>query len=250
MTLGEFEVLRDDEPIRFTGKAQQKPLEMLKALVASGGKGVKVSTLTAMLWPEADGDAAHKSFDITLHRLRKLLGHESAITLSESKLALDPHLVWVDAFAFEGLMEQSGPNTLSPAGTGAIEPDAERALRLYRGHFLETEADAPWTLSMRERLRNKFRRLIRDIGAGREQARQWQRAAEIYERGLELDDLAEEFYRRLMICHREQRHTAEAMEVYRRCRHILSVVLGVAPGAETQALYASLREASTARASL
>ena len=36
-TLGRFEIFREGKPIRFTGKTQQKPLSMLKALIALGG---------------------------------------------------------------------------------------------------------------------------------------------------------------------------------------------------------------------
>jgi DNA-binding SARP family transcriptional activator len=70
----------------------------------------------------------------------------------------------------------------------------------------------------------------------------WERAAQIYERGLELDNLAEEFYQRLMICHRERGNVADAVRVYRRCRENLSVVLGIPPSAGTTSLYNSLHQ--------
>jgi hypothetical protein len=38
--LGGFELTRDGEPMRFTGKTQQRPLELLKFVVAAGAKGV------------------------------------------------------------------------------------------------------------------------------------------------------------------------------------------------------------------
>jgi hypothetical protein len=72
--LGRFEVLRDGAPLAFRGKAQKKPLELLKTLVALGGEAVDASRLAAILWPDAAGDAAKVSFDSTLYRLRKLLG--------------------------------------------------------------------------------------------------------------------------------------------------------------------------------
>ena len=72
--LGRFELARDGAALEVRGKAQRKPLELLKALIALGGEGVDASRLAALLWPDADGDAAKKSFDTTLYRLRKLLG--------------------------------------------------------------------------------------------------------------------------------------------------------------------------------
>lgn len=233
VTLGAFGIIKDGEPIRFAGKVQQKPLELLKALIALGGAGVSASGLTQLLWPNAEGDAAQNSFDNTLYRLRKLLGHDAAITLAEGKLTLDARLVWVDAFAFERMTERIGAD--------AIEQGAGKAFWLYRGHFLEHDGEEPWLLAVREKLRARFRRLTHALGQHWETARQWERAAAVYQEGLEIDSLAEQFYQRLMICRGEQGRPAEALETYRRCRQILSIVLGLPPSAETQALYQGLR---------
>ncbi len=60
-------------------------------------------------------------------------------------------------------------------------------------------------------------------------------------RALELDNLAEGLYRRLMVSYRELGEMAEALKVYRRCRDMLSIVLGLSPSAETEAIRSSLR---------
>ena len=54
---------------------------------------------------------------------------------------------------------------------------------------------------------------------------------------LELDPLAESIYRRLMELQLHQGRRAEALETYRRCRQILSVVLGLAPCKETEQVH-------------
>jgi len=51
-------------------------------------------------------------------------------------------------------------------------------------------------------------------------------AVSCYGKGLEADDLAEEIYRRLMVCHLRQGQEAKALSVYKRCRNTLSSVLG------------------------
>src|SRR5207244_178922 len=71
------------------------------ALGAFGGRDVSESQLTETLWPDAEGDAAHEACAITLHRLRKLLGHDQAISLQRNHFSLDPCYVWVDVWAFE-----------------------------------------------------------------------------------------------------------------------------------------------------
>jgi hypothetical protein len=66
-------------------------------------------------------------------------------------------------------------------------------------------------------------------------------ARTLYEAVLERDNLAEAVYRRLMVCQRELGDAAGAMLTYRRCRELLSIVLGRAPAAETEAVRRSLR---------
>lgn len=43
-----------------------------------------------------------------------------------------------------------------------------------------------------------------------------------------------------MVCLFAQGHRAEAMEVYRRCRRHLSILLGIPPAAATDSIYRSL----------
>ena len=72
-TLGRFEVLRDDQPLQFSGKVQRKPLALLKAIIAFGGRNVREESLLDALWPDADGDAARFALTSAIHRLRRLL---------------------------------------------------------------------------------------------------------------------------------------------------------------------------------
>ncbi len=78
-TLGRFGLVREGTPVQFSRKSQQKPLEMLKALISLGGRGIRKEQLQDLLWTDVEGDTAHQNFEITLHRLRKLLGVERAI---------------------------------------------------------------------------------------------------------------------------------------------------------------------------
>jgi DNA-binding SARP family transcriptional activator len=59
----------------------------------------------------------------------------------------------------------------------------------------------------------------------------------VYRRALEADNLAESLYRGLMRALAAIGDHAEAMNAFRRCRELLSIVLGVKPSAETERLY-------------
>jgi DNA-binding SARP family transcriptional activator len=64
----------------------------------------------------------------------------------------------------------------------------------------------------------------------------WHAAIDGYRRGLEVDDLAEELYRRLMVCHLRLGQKGEALSTYERCRRVLGAALGIEPSTETVAL--------------
>lgn len=242
-TLGQFSLLRHGEPIAFSRKVQKRPLDLLKVLIANGGVRTEISALVASLWPDAEGDAAKISFDSNLHRLRKLLHIENILTLAEGKLSLDAGKCWVDVWAFNELVNSIENATRDEEGPLEIRHTelAGELLRLYAGHFIEKECQDSWAVAVRDRLREKFVRAVAMLGSFLEQRKEWEKAAALYSRALELDNLAEGLYRRLMICYRELGETAEAMKVYRRCRDMLSIVLSLKPSAETEAIHNTLR---------
>ncbi len=73
-----------------------------------------------------------------------------------------------------------------------------------------------------------------------EQAEKYEKALDCYHRGLEVDDLAEALYRRLMSCHQRLGQKAEALSVYNRCKKTLSANLNIEPSLETEAVYKAL----------
>jgi hypothetical protein len=102
-TLGEFRLVLDGKPVEFSGKVQERPLALLKAVIAHGGKNVPEGQLCDLLWYGADGDAAYRSYATNLHRLRKLLGNDKAVISRGGRVTLNQSLVWTDALVFEKL---------------------------------------------------------------------------------------------------------------------------------------------------
>jgi LuxR family transcriptional regulator, maltose regulon positive regulatory protein len=161
-TLGTFEIMVNDEPLTFTGKVQKRPLSLLKAIIALGGKDVREDALEDLIWPEAEGDAAPIAFRTTLSRLRKLLGSEEAIKVREGKVSLNDRLVWVDLWALENVIDHlSTPAPQNKKGN-FLERTKEAARlmgQLYRGDFLKSDDD-PWIGQPRDRLRKRYLRTI------------------------------------------------------------------------------------------
>jgi DNA-binding SARP family transcriptional activator len=233
--LGRFDLVRNGVALKSGGKVQRRVFDLLKAVIAAGSRGVPIESLSATLWPDAEGDAAKEAFDVTLHRLRRLLGGVHAVAVSGAKVSINKDVCWVDAIAFEQAMERMDTDTLRAA---------DHALQLYCGPLLWSDGDRPWLLAQRERLHSRFLRCMDRGGAAREQVGDLDGAVDLYRRVIELDPLGERFYRKLMGCYlREDRH-AEALETYRRCRQMLSLMLGVRPSAETEAMYNALNVAT------
>jgi DNA-binding response OmpR family regulator len=236
-TFGRFSLQVNGEPVTFSRKAQKKPLDLLRALLAHGGVRVEIGGLTELLWPDSEGDAAKATFDSNLYRLRKLIGIDDVLPLAEGKLSLDTAKVSTDLWDFERLVEGIEAEAASSQRRAQLTKDL---MRLYAGHFLDPESQEPWAIAARDKQRAKFTRAVGLLGASLEQHREWDQAAALYARALELDNLAESIYRRLMICYRQLREPVEALNVYRRCRDMLSIVLNAKPSAETEAVRGTL----------
>lgn len=242
VTLGRFELWKDGRALALKGKAQQRPLELLKLLVAQGGRGVPVSVIAEGLWPDSEGDRAANALKVALHRLRKFLGYESAITVQHGALFLDPQCCWTDVQAFEELAERAESHRLANE-MSLFDSAANEALSLYQGAFLPAEESLPWLVAARDRLAQKARQLILALGMRLEASGYAPRACILYESGLAIDSLSELLYQRLMSAHMSVGKYAEAMQVFRRCREMLSIVLGIPPSAESQACSGKRRNA-------
>lgn len=236
-TLGDFSIEINGEPLKFEGKAPKKPLELLKVLVALGGKNVSRVQLAEALWPDADGDDAYHSLAINLHRLRKLIGHETVIQ-SQGLFSIASDYCWSDLKSFEYHLSAAS-NELVQGHLNESWTFTQKALQLYKSGFLsDTRSyhDSYTMLSVSERLRRKLLHHIDAVGTFLCKNDQYEQAIEVYLKGLDIDDLQERFYRGLIDSHNQLGQKSEALSVYKQCQTILSSVLGCSPSPETQAL--------------
>ncbi len=249
-SLGRLSLLLNDKPAEFGRKAPRKPLELLKAIIALGGRDVSTVSLASALWPDVEGDAAQRSLDITLHRLRKILADERALVLKDGKVSLDAAVCWVDVWEFErslGMLQRLGRADHTGRQALVLQQLVDRVLGLYQDHFLGTDEVNSWSVSLRERMRSKFIHALLDIGRYWEKHGFWDKAIQCYQKGIAVDDLIEVFYQRLMACCLETGRFSEGMSSYRQCRQILSVVLGLRPEPETEVLYMRLKNSRNSR---
>jgi LuxR family maltose regulon positive regulatory protein len=241
VTMGRFEIIKNGRPVATSGKAQKKPLLMLKALVVSGPDGMLKDQMIDALWPESEGDVATSAFHTTLLRLRRLVADDRIIRFNEGNLSLHRRYCWVDAWAFERLCDRiavmrNEERYNDEEDGSAAKKLTDKAIGLYKGHFLTADHEYAPAVLARERLRSKYLRLILWAGQTLERFGDFEAAMDYYARGLESEPLAEEFYQGLMTCCLRLGRKAEALTTYQRCRGVLAAKLGIEPSPKTELL--------------
>ena len=241
-TLGSFALLHDAKPVEFSSKGPGRPMELLKVLVALGAQNVRSDQLADALWPRVDADYAHKSFTTTLHRLRRIFDNDDALILRETRLSLDPRLVWVDTLALDQLLGEIDGALREPRARAEplLRAFTDEALALYRGPFLPDESEQPGYIACREQVRGKLLRCLTRVARWWEENGMPDAAIDCYLRCIDADGLCEAFYRNLMQCYQRRGERAEALATYERLRTTLSTRLKVMPSPETQAVYTAL----------
>jgi DNA-binding SARP family transcriptional activator len=145
ITLGAFRIEVNGQPLAPARKAPRRLFEMLKAVLAYGGVGVRREKIIDAIWADEEGDMGRKAFEAAVHRLRRLVGDHQTIELNEGRVGLNRGRSFVDLWAFE---EGVAPN--------ASEDERVRALNLYRGEFLAGEDRLAWAEPLRRRLCARF----------------------------------------------------------------------------------------------
>ena len=238
-SFGHCELYRDEGKISFGRKPPKKLMELVAALVAFGGHEIADQKIIEALWPDVEADTGQQNLATNLHRLRKIFGNE-VIQLTEGRLSINPAKVWIDTWAFEEMVSRLDKKTFDDY-TEEDRQLAEKALGLYRDHFLANNTSAHWAIPMREKLRNKFIRCVEKYGTVLEYSIKYERAIYWYQRGLEIDLFVELFYQRLMACYEKLDRKSDAVETYRQCYRILSNNLKVEPSRKTKEIFTRLR---------
>ena len=161
--LGRFEIVAQGRSLAMGGKVQLKPLNLLKLLIANGGRQVSISALANVLWPDADGDMQHQIFNTTLHRLRRLLGNPRALLVQAGALSLNNDICWTDIGCCERVIDTLHEKVARSGADIDWQRELAPLLEVYRGPFLPAD-DERWVLPARERLQRRLVRLIELAG--------------------------------------------------------------------------------------
>ena len=239
-TLGSFRIELDGTPLEEGRKSHHRLLNLLNAIICLGGADVPSHRLADSLWPEQDGDAAQSALDMGIHRLRKLLNFPEAIEVKHGAVSLNPHICWVDALAFDGLVKSYRKK--NDEMTRPI--DIENILSLYGGKFLPAHSDSEWIIAMRENLESSYLKLLERLGSIHEEAKGWDEALECYRRGVKDNPLSEEHVRGLMRAFTVLNRPTDAILAYEKFAEELENTMGIDPSPATKSLLKEISSSS------
>jgi len=230
LALGPLIVEINGETLEFQGKAQAKPMAMLKAMIFNAGQPIRTEKVADALWPDANEQKAKVNIKSTLHRLRKLLGHD-AVLLSEGYLCLNPDCCWLDIVTFRRLLDSTRSE---PLATAVLED----CLRLYRGPLLEDDDIPNSAIHLRLELSSFFLNSIQFLAQCLITEDHPNQAIDWLSRGLELDPLSEPLAQELIELYFQLNRKTDALSFYQCFRDRLMQELDVEPDDELKSIVA------------
>jgi len=233
--LGPPTLTKTGRPVRLHSA---KTLALLAYLVLETDTIHSREKLAELLWGESPEPRARQSLRQALYSLRRVLGAD-AFALSGGAVSFEPAAgIGVDAVAFQSLTEGSADGPALDA--------MRRAANLYRGPLLEGSepSECPtfdeWLFFQRDGLEQRALATLQSLVDGLLKDGDYQDALAHAQRLVTLDPLHEGAHRRLMRIHGALHDRDSVRRQYQTCADVLDRELGVAPGAETEALYRQL----------
>jgi DNA-binding SARP family transcriptional activator len=180
---------------------------------------------------------AHRQLSHLLSHLRAALPDPTLVQSVNDTIELDWQRVWCDASKLR-------------AACASLEADnahdLEHAVRHYRGPFLSgfSLPAAPefelWVTEQRTLHERLYLDALRVLLHSEATYMDYDRAIKYARMYLQVDELAEDIHRELMVLHVMSGDRPAAIQQYKRCASILERELGVEPLPETRAIYKAI----------
>lgn len=230
--LGPPEVLVDGAPL----VVDTRKAVAILALLAAEGRAFGREELAALLWPDADGSAAHGALRRTLSALRAAAGRDTVL-VDRSRVALDPQRVRVDLVELERLAGSDARRSLAAAAGLARGP-------FLAGFHLRDSPDFDdWRAARAVAIERTVMSVLDRLADANQAIGDLPGAIAAASRRLDLDPLDEAGHVRLMDLHARSGDRAAALRQYRLCVSVLDRELGVAPLTSTTGRYEAIRDA-------
>jgi tetratricopeptide (TPR) repeat protein len=145
------------------GKVPRKPLELLRALACEPQMSLSTGSAADTLWPDSAGDDASKNLEMTVQRLRRMLGDDGhgLVHVSEGRISLDRSRVSSDIAIRRSIVKRLEVLSLGSPTPSECTELVQRFVALSDGPLLPGEPESAWLESERQRCRRDIERARR-----------------------------------------------------------------------------------------
>jgi DNA-binding SARP family transcriptional activator len=213
--LGRFDIHIDGQMPGTTVQLTRRACELIQLLSLEPQRSMLHEQVVETLWPHLDPKAGSANLRKAAHHARQYLGERNAVLLRAGRVLLLPgHKIEIDALSFEKAADEA---LAYNEGTACLA-----AAQLYGGDLLPQARYESWTEAPRQRLREKYLRLLRQGGD--------------YQRLVQEDPSNEAAHLALMRTELGAGRRSAALRWYGHLRDHLQQSVGIQPGEEVEAL--------------
>ncbi len=254
LTLGRFEVRRNQSPLTGGNWSRRKVCDLFKVLLSAEQHRLHREQIQELLWPASTSEQAANSFGKTLYLLRRALepglaaGKGSAsiyILLDHDTLMLIPGRMKIDADVFEASAKQLQAKIRSHSAQEQqvvhLLDEFDHVLALYGGEFLPEDLYEDWAQRRRDRLRRVHSWLLENAAELALASAKGQRACEYLQALLEHNSTDEQTHCRLMLTYARMGRRGEALNQYQLLHEALKEDLRANPLPETIELFRNIQ---------
>lgn len=243
---GSFRVWRGSHEIPPGAWQREKARHLFQLLVMNSPAALERDQLVEFLWRNADADQGRRNFRVTLSTLLRVLVPDHAREDDSTFIGREGSMyflrsdadIWVDVKEFERLILQA-------ENQDASQKEVKfklfhKALKLYKGDFLQDNLYEEWASRERERLLNLYLRTAEALASLYAERLDWSRVIELCQTILSRDPCWESAYRMTMSAYMALGNKPAAFRTYHKCVETLNNELGIKPSITSQKLYEKL----------
>jgi predicted ATPase/DNA-binding SARP family transcriptional activator len=236
--LGNFHLVHDGQPV--SGLDSSRLQSFLTYLILHRGTPLQRQQLAFTFWPDSSESQARTNTRNTLFKLREAFPEvDNYLEISNQILMWNPESpLELDLDVFQKAADRTDitgagkdPNAHLQALTAAVEA--------YPGDLLPSCYE-DWIMPQRERLRQRYLRLLEELAETLEVEKSYDQALPYAQELVRQDPLLERSYQLLISIYLGQGDKARALQTYHQCVDTLEKELGIEPDQQTFNLYQRL----------
>lgn len=249
---GNFEILINHQKIHSDLWQSRHLRTILKLLIIRRGKLIPGVQMIEKVWPNKDPEQAAQHLYVRISQIRKILkiyGFQDCIqTVAGGYIfQLEPffekneeHSIWIDVDEFEKKADQGREYLENKEFDQAITL-FKKSNNLYRADFLIEDLYEDWPITERERLRDRQLMVLTEMAEAYAQTGRYRHAIDVSQKVLSVDPCRESTFVQLMLYYYHLGERSKSLDVFERCKKILSQEMEVTPDIYTEELAQKIR---------